>query len=132
MSYVALATSRFDEVVRFYGTALGFPKIRSWDRPRGRGCMFDLGGLRLEVLDAAREQSPQRLGDPAERINLVVEVDDLEAVRRGLGCESPDPTATSWGARLFRVFDPDGVPVWFLQWVQGSPVQDRSVTDRFS
>lgn len=118
MSYVALATSRFDDVVAFYGFTLGFPKIRSWDRPRGRGCLFDLQGLRLEILDASREQAPQRLGDPGERFNLVVEVDDLERVRGSLNTETTEPVETSWGARLFRVSDPDGVPVWFLQWLK--------------
>lgn len=119
MSYIALATFRFDDVVRFYGTDLGFPTVRAWDRPRGRGCVFDLYGLRLEILDASREQAPKQLGEPGERVNIVVEVDDVDAVRAGLGIETPAPFTTSWGGRLFRVCDPDGVPVWFLQWLNG-------------
>lgn len=123
MSYIALATLRFDEVAQFYGVILGFPTIRTWDRPRGRGCVFDLDGLRLEILDASREQAPQKLGEPGERVNLVVEVADIEAIRTGLGFETPAPVATSWGAKVFRVCDPDGVPVWFLQWLE-APTAD--------
>lgn len=121
MSYVALATARYDEVVRFYRLTLGFPTVRSWDRPRGRGCVFDLDGLHLEILDATREQSPKDLGNPGERINIVVEVADVDAVRAALPAETPEPFSTSWGAKLFRVLDPDGVPVWFLQWLRTAP-----------
>ena len=117
MSFVALATERFDEVAAFYRDVLGFPTTRSWDRTRGRGCEFDARGLRLEVLDASREQSPQVLGAPGDRINIVVEVPDVDAVRAGLPLETPEPFTTSWGARLFQVRDPDGIPVWFLQWL---------------
>ncbi len=121
MSYVALATSRYDEVVHFYGVTLGFPTVRSWDRPRGRGCVFDLDGLRLEILDATREQAPKDLGAPGERINIVVEVDDVDAVRGAVLAEAAEPFTTSWGAKLFRVPDPDGIPVWFLQWIGPAP-----------
>jgi catechol 2,3-dioxygenase-like lactoylglutathione lyase family enzyme len=116
MSYVALATDRFDEVVRFYGEGLGFPVVAEWDRPNGRGRRFDLGGLRLEILDNARERRPLSLGEPADRFHVVVEVEDVKAAWGGLAIEAPPPTATSWGARLFQVRDPDGVPVTFLQW----------------
>ena len=40
MSYVALATDRFDEVVRFYSVDLGFPVIDQWDRPIEAHCQF--------------------------------------------------------------------------------------------
>lgn len=116
MSYVALATDRFDEVVRFYGEDLGFPVVAEWDRAGGRGRRFDLGGLRLEILDNARERLPLRLAEPAERFHVVVEVDDIEAARSRLPFDSPDPQAVSWGARLFQIHDPDGIPVTFLQW----------------
>ncbi len=116
MSYVALATDAFDEVVRFYGESLGFPVVAEWDRAEGRGRRFDLGGLRLEVLDNARERSPLRIDEPADRFHLVVEVEDIEAARDRIAVEAPPAQAVSWGARLFQVRDPDGLPVTFLQW----------------
>jgi len=116
MSFVALATDRFDEVVSFYGEGLGLPSVEGWDRPGGRGRRFDLGSLRLEVLDNAREKQPLRLFEPADRFHLVIEVADIEAAWNQLAVEAPSPQATSWGARLFQVRDPDGVPVTFLQW----------------
>jgi catechol 2,3-dioxygenase-like lactoylglutathione lyase family enzyme len=117
MSYVALATQRFDEVVEFYGGLLGFPVVDQWDRPNARGRRFDLGGMRLEILDNQRKQSPVLLGAPVDRVQLVVEVDDIEAARESIDIEVPLPECTSWGARLFQVRDPDDIPVTFLQWI---------------
>ena len=116
MSFVALATDRFDEVVRFYDEGLGLPSVEGWDRSGGRGRRFDLGSLRLEILDNARERQPLCLFEPADRFHLVIEVEDLEAAWNQLAVEAPSPQPTSWGARLFQVRDPDGVPVTFLQW----------------
>jgi catechol 2,3-dioxygenase-like lactoylglutathione lyase family enzyme len=117
MSYVALITSQFDEVTRFYGKRLGFPVVDQWDRSNARGIRFDLGGMRLEILDNQREKSPLDLGVPADRLHLVVEVEDIEEARDNLDIEAPPVQNTSWDARLFQVRDPDGVPVTFLQWL---------------
>jgi catechol 2,3-dioxygenase-like lactoylglutathione lyase family enzyme len=118
VSYIAFATERYDEVVEFYGGLLGFPVVDRWDRPNARGLRFDLGGMRLEILDNERERRPLVLGTPADRVHLVVEVKDIEEARNGIDIEVPLPQGTSWGARLFRVRDPDGVPITFLQWIE--------------
>ncbi|MFO0957115.1 MAG: VOC family protein [Isosphaeraceae bacterium] len=118
MSYVALATDRFDEVVRFYGETLGFPAIRGWDRPNGRGQVFHLNGLRIEILDATREPVAMRLEPPGNRVYVVIEVADVHAIRAGLPADAPEPEDTSWGTRVLKLKAPDGVPVWFLQWLR--------------
>jgi len=118
VSYVALATDRFDAVVEFYGMQLGFPVVEEWDRPNARGVRFDLGGMRLEILDNRRERRPLALSEPADRFHIVVEVDEIEDAWRRIEIDAPGPQTTSWGARLFQVRDPDGVPVTFLQWMQ--------------
>jgi len=117
LSYVALATARFDEVIRFYTEALGLPTISSWDRPAGRGRVCELNGLRLEILDASREAAPLRLEPPGDRFHIVLEVEDIDAARRCLSVEASPTVTTNWGARSFQVRDPDGVSVWFLQWL---------------
>jgi len=121
MSFVALVTDRFDEVTRFYGESLGFPIVEQWDRAHGRGRRFDLGGMRLEILDNQRERQPLKLGDVTDKVHVVVEVDDVEAARKQIDVPAPAAQLTSWGARLFQLRDPDGVAVTFLQWTeQGS------------
>jgi catechol 2,3-dioxygenase-like lactoylglutathione lyase family enzyme len=118
MSYVALATNRFDDVVQFYAASLGFPVIERWDRPNGRGLRFDLGGLRLEILDNERKRKPLQLGTSGDRLHVVVEVDDIEVSRDRIKIDTPAPQSTSWGSRVFQIHDPDGVPVTFLQWTE--------------
>lgn len=120
MSYIAFATNAFDSVVTFYGGLLGFPVVAEWDRPNGRGRRFDLGGgLRLEILDNARERDPFRL-DVSSRVHVVIEVDDIEAAWGTMKVSAPVPSETSWGARLFQIQDPDGVPVTFLEWTEAA------------
>ena len=85
MSFVALATDSFDEVVRFYGEGLGFPSVEGWDRPGGRARRFDLGDLRLEILDNARERQPLRLFEPADRFHLARFTDGLQTGYPGVG-----------------------------------------------
>jgi catechol 2,3-dioxygenase-like lactoylglutathione lyase family enzyme len=118
MSYVALVTERFDQLAEFYGEQLGFPVVDAWDRPGARGVRFDTGGMRLEIIDNLRERQPRPLGDPADRLHLVVEVVDIEAARDRLAMDTPAVIETAWGARLFRVRDPDDIPVTFLEWTK--------------
>ena len=118
MSYVALVTDRFDEVVRFYGEELGFPVVKQWDRSNARGLRFDVGGMRLEILDNERQRESLALGTPADRFHVVIEVDDIDAAGREIKIDAPPAETTSWGARIFQVRDPDGVPVTFLQWIE--------------
>ena len=123
MSFIALATDQFEAVVEFYGEYLGLPVVGQWDRARGRGRRFDLGGgLCLEIFDNAREPQPLVMHAPGDRVQVVVEVDDIDAVRERLGLDAPAPQTVSWGARLFQLRDPDGVPITFLQW-------DKSATN---
>ena len=116
MSWVALATARYEETCSFYGKTLGCPVVDGWDRPTGRATVFDLKGLRLEVLDASREKATP-LGDPKDRVHLVLEVEDLDAFRMRIA--APEPHDTSWGARILRLRDPDGIPVTVLAWKPG-------------
>ena len=116
MSYVALLTSRFDDVIRFYGEALGFPTVELWNRANARGRRFDAAGMRLEILDNERERQPLELGETADKVHIVIEVEDIEQARACIKLDAPPVQDTSWGARLFQVHDPDGIPVTFLQW----------------
>ncbi len=116
MSYVALVTNRFDEVSRFYGGLLGLSVVDQWDRTNARGRRFDAGGMRLEIIDNAREQRPSELGNPGDRVHIVIEVEDIDAAREGIKADASPVQDVSWGARIFRVEDPDGIPVTYLQW----------------
>ncbi len=117
MSYFALVTDRYDEMVRFYGEDLGFEVVTQWDRSNARGLRFDLGGVRLEIIDNQRERKPLNLGAPADRFHVVIEVDDIEVARQRIKIDAPPAVTTSWGAEIFELRDPDAVPVTFLRWI---------------
>jgi catechol 2,3-dioxygenase-like lactoylglutathione lyase family enzyme len=116
VSYVALVTDRFDEMVRFYGDDLGFEVVERWDRSNARGLRFDLGGLRLELIDNQRKRRPLSLGIPADRFHVVIEVEDIEVARQRIKIDVPPARTTSWGAEIFELHDPDAVRVTFLRW----------------
>jgi len=118
MSYVAMVTNRFDEVTRFYGELLGLSVVDQWDRSNARGRRFDAGGMRLEIIDNQREKNPRELGEPAEKIHIVVEVENIDDARARIKVDAPPVEDTSWGSRIFRVMDPDGIPVTYLQWLE--------------
>jgi catechol 2,3-dioxygenase-like lactoylglutathione lyase family enzyme len=118
VSYLALVTDRFDEVVHFYGELLGFPVVEEWDRGNARGLRFDTGGMRLEIIDNARERQQLELGQAADRVHIVIEVDDIDASRDGIAVNASQVVQTSWGSRLFQVHDPDGIPITYLQWLK--------------
>jgi catechol 2,3-dioxygenase-like lactoylglutathione lyase family enzyme len=127
MSYVALVTNRFDEVSRFYGEDLGLPIVDAWDRDNARGVRFDLGGMRLEIIDNEREQRQQTLGEPMGRVQIVIEVSDIDEARSRLMLDAPPVTETSWGSRVFQLHDPDGVPVTYLQWLEPGNGVDTTI-----
>ena len=120
MSYVALVSDRFEETVAFYGERLGFEVEDEWDREHGRGRRFDLGGMRLEIIDNSRERSPLPLGEAADRMHVVIEVDSVDEAHGRVAPDTDPPEFGSWGARHFSLRDPDGVRVTFLEWQKDS------------
>lgn len=118
MSWVALVTARYEETCAFYGSTLGCPVVDGWDQPAGRATVFDLNGLRLEILDVSRERE-MALGDPKDRVHLVLQVDDVDVFRKRLERTAPEPVDTTWGARVLRLRDPDGIGVTVLAWKVG-------------
>jgi len=69
-----------------------------------------------------------RLYESADRVHVIVEVEDIDAASSRLAIETPAPRAVSWGARLFQIRDPDGSDVPFLQW--NKPVDQNHDSSR--
>ena len=115
MSRIAIVSEKFDEACRYYGETLGFERVDGWERPNARAAIFDLAGLRLELLDLAREKHAPELGDSIDRIHLVIEVDDIQAFHARLPKGMPALYETSWAGPVLELHDPHGIPVTVLQ-----------------
>ena len=116
MSYVALATDQFEEHPQGRVDPDHFLVVDGWNRANARGSRLNLGGMRLEIFDNGRERTRLQLNAPGDRFHLVIEVNDINEAHDKISIEAPRPQATSWGAHVFQVHDPDGVPITFLQW----------------
>jgi catechol 2,3-dioxygenase-like lactoylglutathione lyase family enzyme len=116
MGFVSIATARFDAMSAFYLNTLQGTVLKSWDRSNARGMLLDLGGLRLELMDATRERNPPALREPDGRFHLVIEVTNIAERHQALPEGTPPPVAMSWGASALTLLDPDGLKVSFLQW----------------
>ncbi|MGY4643284.1 VOC family protein [Cellulomonas sp. URHB0016] len=100
-----------DRTVDFWTGALGFTLERD-----ERGSAHPYVALRRDavLLGAARRDAvaPDTLRRPPTGVEIVLEVDDLDAERsRILASGSPlaaDVTDQPWGLRDLRVLDPDG------------------------
>lgn len=119
MGFVSLMTARYAEMVSFYRDRLGGRVERAWERPGARGMLLDMGGLRVELMDATAERKQPVLEKTKNGIHLVIEVAGL----RGLAATMrlPEPAPTSWGAIVVTLADPDGLPVSLLEWTVPPP-----------
>lgn len=117
MSYFAIATTRFEEMLAFYRDHLGLEVISEFARPKARGAFIRLSGdSRMELIDATRQSKPMRLEPTADdRLHIVIETNDIEGFARDRNLSEPQPT--SWGAKVVELRDPDGISVWVLEWM---------------
>jgi hypothetical protein len=75
-----------------------------------------MGSKQVAQREGEADDPLLELGELADKVQIVVEVEDITRVRELIKVEEPPIQDASWGARLFQVRDPDGVPVTFLQW----------------
>lgn len=114
-SRIVLGTSRFEAMVSFYADRLGFPVTDQLELTSGRSVLIELPGILLEIFDNDSEPNPSLLGASLDRIQLVIEVEDLDKTRDLIDLETPIPHFTQCGARRFQIRDPDGLPIILTQ-----------------
>lgn len=119
---VALTVDDFDGAAGFYGAALGMPTVESWDRPDGRGAIFDAGRATVEVLDRPQAEHVDRI-EAGERVSgpvrLALEVRNLEAAKQALAARGLKPAAgpveTPWGDLNQRMRTPEAVQITLFE-----------------
>jgi len=119
---VALTVEDFNGAASLYGEALGLRKVEEWDRPDGRGVIFDAGPATLELLDPESAQTVDRI-EAGERVSgpvrLAFEVADVQGasaalMRRGATAAN-GIVRTPWGDLNGRLRTPDGLQVTLFQ-----------------
>ncbi len=119
---VAVTTSDFERMTRFYFDALGIAPAQFWDNDQGQAVILDMGKATLEIFDEAQAQTVDQIETGKRvsgRIRFALQVPDLQhAVDRLLAHGATmvhPPVVTPWGDFNARFEDPDGLQLTLFQ-----------------
>lgn len=119
---VALTTSDYERLVRFYCDGLGLEPAQLWNNGQGQALIIDMGRATLELFDKAQAETIDQL--EAERrvsgqVRFALQVPDLQAaIERAVTHGATlvhAPVLTPWGDFNARLQDPDGMQVTLFQ-----------------
>lgn len=119
---VAVTTSDYDRLVKFYCAGLGIEPAQIWNNGQGQALILDMGKATLEIFDEAQAETIDRI-EAARRISgpirFALQVPDLQlAMERMLANGATlvhPPVVTPWGDRNVRLQDPDGMQITLFQ-----------------
>ena len=135
---VAITTSDFERMLRFYADGLGVAPAAFWVNDGGRAAMLDLGHATLEIFDEAQARAIDAIEvgrRVSGQIRFALQVPDLEAATARLLANGARlvhaPVFTPWGDYNARFEDPDGLQLTLFQ-VGQELTQDSSSGERSS
>lgn len=119
---VALTTSDYERLVKFYSQGLGIEPTAIWNNDGGRALILDMGRATLELFDEAQAQAIDQI-EAGRRISgqirFALQVPDLKAAMERLLAHGATlvhpPIMTPWGDYNVRLQDPDGLQVTLFQ-----------------
>jgi methylmalonyl-CoA/ethylmalonyl-CoA epimerase len=119
---VALTTSDYERLVKFYSQGLGIEPAAIWNNDGGRALILDMGRATLELFDEAQAQAIDQI-EAGRRISgqirFALQVPDLKAAMERLLAHGATlvhpPVMTPWGDYNVRLQDPDGLQVTLFQ-----------------
>lgn len=119
---VALTTSTFERLAKFYRDGLGLEPAQVWPDDQGRALVLDMGKATFELFDEMQAQTIDKV-EVGHRISgqirFALQVPDLNAalerlLRHGAILVHP-PVMTPWGDHSVRLQDPDGMQITLYQ-----------------
>ncbi len=119
---VALTTSDYERLTRFYCQALGIDPANLWNNGQGQAMILELGKATLELFDEVQAETVDQI-EAGKRVSgqirFAFQVPDLNsAVKRlveyGAVMVHP-PVVTPWGDTNVRFMDPDGMQITLFQ-----------------
>ena len=119
---VALTTSNYERLPKFYCEGLGVDPAQFWDNDQGQAVILKLGEATLEIFDEDQAQTVDQI-EAGKRISgqirLAFQVPNLnEAMARLLAQGAimvHEPIITPWGDYNVRLQDPDGNQITLFQ-----------------
>jgi catechol 2,3-dioxygenase-like lactoylglutathione lyase family enzyme len=119
---VALTTSDFERLRRFYCDGLGIESAQFWNNEQGCAVILELGKATLEIFDETQAQTIDDIEAKKRvsgQIRFAFQVSDLtKAMARlldhGATLVHP-PVLTPWGDYNVRLQDPDGMQITLFQ-----------------
>lgn len=119
---VALTTSDYERLVKFYAEGLGLEPAAIWNNDGGRALILDMGRATLELFDERQAEVIDQL-EAGRRVSgqvrFALQVPDLKAATERLLAHGAtlvhEPVVTPWGDTNVRFQDPDGMQVTLFQ-----------------
>lgn len=119
---VALTTSDYDRLVKFYCDGLGLEPAQLWTDDQGRGVILDMGRATLEIFDEMQANTVDQIEAGRRvsgQIRFALKVPDLKVamdrlLAKGAIMAHP-PVVTPWGDYNVRLQDPDGMQITLFQ-----------------
>jgi methylmalonyl-CoA/ethylmalonyl-CoA epimerase len=119
---VALTTSDYQRLTRFYCAGLGLEPADLWKNDQGQAMILNLGRATLEIFDETQAQTIDQI-EAGKRISgqirFALQVPDLQAAMERLLAHGATlvhpPVITPWGDLNVRLQDPDGMQITLFQ-----------------
>jgi catechol 2,3-dioxygenase-like lactoylglutathione lyase family enzyme len=119
---VALTTSDYERLVKFYCDGLGIEPAQFWNNDQGQALILNMGDATLEIFDEIQAQTIDQI-EAGQRISgqirFAIKVPDLKVAMdrlldHGATLVHP-PIITPWGDFNVRLQDPDGMQITLYQ-----------------
>ena len=119
---VAVTTSDYERLVKFYCLGLGIEPAAVWNNDGGKALMLDMGSATLEIFDERQAEVIDALETGKRvsgQIRFALQVPDLDAATGRMLANGAtlvhEPVMTPWGDRNVRLQDPDGMQITLFQ-----------------
>jgi uncharacterized glyoxalase superfamily protein PhnB len=119
---IALTTSDYERLVKFYCDGLGIEPAAIWNNGQGQALVLNMGNATLEIFDEVQAETIDQL-EVGRRISgqirFALQVPDLKAATERLLAHGAilihPPVMTPWGDYNVRLQDPDGMQITLFQ-----------------
>ena len=119
---VALTTSDYERLAKFYCAGLGLEPTQFWNNDQGQAVILNMGHATLEIFDEKQAQTVDQI-ETGQRISgqvrFALQVPDLQAAMERLLAHGATlvhpPIVTPWGDTNARLQDPDGMQITLFQ-----------------